>query len=94
MGDTLQQIEEGTNEDFVMLEMKGGARFEEFFGAEALNSRITSYWDIYGTNVFVSGDYFYFALSNREARVTGSSVFVERTSERPYIPVRCIKDEE
>ena len=93
MGDTLQQIE-GTIEDFVMLEMKGGARFEEFFGAEALNSRITSYWDIYGTVVFVSGDYFYFALSNREARVTGSSVFVERTSERPYIPVRCIKDEE
>ena len=93
MGDTLQQIE-GTIEDFVMLEMKGGARFEEFFGAEALNSRITSYWDIYGTNVFVSGDYFYFALSNRETRVTGSSVFVERTSERPYIPVRCIKDEE
>lgn len=93
MGDTLQQIE-GTIEDFVMLEMKGGARFEEFFGAEALNSRITSYWDIYGTNVFVSGDYFYFALSNREVRVTGSSVFVERTSERPYIPVRCIKDEE
>ena len=93
MGDTLQQIE-GTIEDFVMLEMKGGARFEEFFGAEALNSRITSYWDIYGTNVFVSGDYFYFALSNREVRVTGSSVFVERTSERPYISVRCIKDEE
>ncbi len=94
MGDTLQQIEEGTNEDFVMLEMKGGARFEEFFGAEALNSRIISYGDYDGTNVFVSEDVFYFALSNWEARVIGSSVFVERSSVRPYIPVRCIKDEE
>lgn len=93
MGDTLRVIE-GKIEDFVMLEMRGGARFEEFFGAEALNSRITNY--DYGTNVFVSGDYFYFALSNREASVTGSSVFVEgySYSERPYIPVRCIKDEE
>ncbi len=94
MGDTLWVIE-GKIEDFVMLEMSGGTRFEEFFGAEALNSRITyDYGD--GTYVFASSDDFYFALSNREASVTGSSVFVEgySYSGRPYIPVRCIKDEE
>lgn len=95
MGDTLQWIE-GTIEDFVMLEMKGGARFEEFFGAATLYSHVirSDLWDLCLTNTFVGEDGLYFALENLEVRVTTTSVNVQRYSERPYKPVRCVKDKE